>query len=481
VPQPVTIRYSILTKMLLITLLPATVLIFSISYFFHYQARASLEDEMGRRLVGIARSAALQVDANLVQRFQPGDENGRPYQAMAAQLSRLAEANDVDRIYVVNLDQSILFDTEPGSRIGQQMYRLAGDRSEMKMISQKQAVASTMFKAADGRLYKAGYAPLVVGDEVVGLIGVDAGVAFFDRLHETRGKVFYISMFGLLLFAVVGVMFARRLVKPITSLATSARRIGEGDFETPIQKQSRDEMGLLAGTMNQMRLRIIERDRYLQMLQRGIAHEVRNPLGGMELYCDILADELNDRSDSLEHVNKIRREVKGLDAVVNEFLDFTRETLPDVRPVNVHEFFTEFMMVYAGMCEAQNITLRQSIPDDIGRVLFDPDLIRRALHNLLLNAIQAMSEGGELTLRVFGDGEDLQVEIKDTGGGIPEEIKDTIFSPFVTNKDSGTGLGLPFALKIVEGHGGTIDIASQPGVGTTVIVSLPQAIMEELQ
>jgi len=479
VRSKIDIRYSILLKLLLITLVPAATLISALGIYFYMQARATLEDEMSRRLVGIARSAAYQIDPELVIRFMPGDDQGRPYQALAAHLGALAKNNDVDRIYVTRLDYTILFDTDADSRIGQKMYRLAGDRRELKQIAARHAISSTLFQSEGGRWYKAGYAPLVVGDQVVGLVGVDAGVRFFDRLREVRRNILIIGFSGILILAAVSLLFARRLVRPIRRLSKSASLIGEGQYQVPIEAETRDEIGFLAETLNHMRLRIIERDRYLQMIQRGIAHEVRNPLGGMELYCDILQEELAERPDLKKHVDKIRRELRGLEAVVNEFLDFTRETVPDIRPVILGEFISELLLPYAGMCETQKICIEKKVDLKIDKALFDPDLTRRLLHNLILNAIQAMPQGGRLDLTIFKDETDLIFEISDTGVGIPDAVKESIFTPFVTTKDKGTGLGLPFAQKIVESHGGTIQVLSHEGSGTTVRFNYPQPPWEE--
>jgi len=467
-------RRTILAKLLAIMLVPATLFLFGSYTYFYFEARAGLEDEMGRRLVGIARSVSSQVDARLVMGFTPGDERGGLYQDLAHRLRRLAEANEAERIYLVRPDHTIMLDTDPAGRIGQKMYRLAGDRQELRRVADGKTAASTMFEAQDGRLFKAGYAPLLVEEQVVGLVGVDAGVKFFDRLGDTRRNLILIGLIGLASLAVVGVLFTRRLVRPIRNLTSSARRIGEGDLESAIERMSNDEVGFLAETMNQMRLSIVERDRYLQMLQRGIAHEVRNPLGGMELYCDILHDELAGRPDLRAHVTKIRREVQGLDEVVNDFLDFTRETTPEARAVNVPEFLSELLLVYCGKCEAQKIEIAKTLAADVEQAVFDPDLLRRALHNLLLNAIQAMPDGGRLTIDVRHENGQLVFQLEDTGMGVPENIRDAVFTPFVTSKDRGTGLGLPFARKIIESHGGSITLESQTGQGTKIRFTLPQ-------
>lgn len=473
-PRPLDIRRSLLGKMLVVTLAPAFVLLSTISLYFYLQVHASLEKEMGRRLVGLARSAVAEIEPEQVFLFMPGDETSRAYRALSDKLGRLAQANDVQRIYVVDVEQRVIFNTERDSAIGEKMYHLAGHRVELKRVRQLRAVDSALFKGIDGKLYKAGYAPLVLDGEVVGTVGVDADVRFFDQLHTLRRNLVLISLVGLLAFAVTGVAFARRLTAPLRRLALGARRIGEGDYETPVAEPTGDEIGLLAETLNDMRQRIVERDRELQMMQRGIAHEVRNPLGGMELYCGILREELTERPDLMRHVDKIQREIDGLEQVVNEFLDFTKHHVPDARRVNLPDYVAELMLFYAGMCERQGITLVKEIQPELNEATFDPDLVRRALHNLLLNAVQAMPDGGTLNFSVCRSARDLEIRIADTGKGIDAGQAKNIFTPFFTTKEKGTGLGLPFARKITDSHGGSLELQSRPGEGTGIVLRLPQ-------
>ncbi len=477
--EALNIRRSLLGKILMVTLAPTFVFLAIISFYFYFQARASLEDEMGRRLVGIARNAAAQIEPTQAFTFMPGDETTRTYRALSDRNIRLAEANDVKRIYVVDFEHKVIFNTERGSKIGEKMYHLGGHRREVKRVRLGRAVATKMFAGVDNLLYMAGYAPLLLDGEVVAMVGVDADVRFFDRLSAIRRNLVLIGLASLLAFAGAGVIFARRLANPIRRLARSAARIGEGDYDTPIAEKTGDEIELLADTLNDMRKSIVKRERELHMMQRGIAHEVRNPLGGMELYCGILTDELGDRPDLIPHVVKIEREITALEQVVTEFLDFTKEQVPDVRRVLLNEYFAELMMVYAVRCEARKIQLVEEIGANLETAYFDPDLIRRVLHNLLRNAIQAMPGGGRLEVAVDMVGRDLQISIADTGKGITPENLANVFSPFYTTKQKGTGLGLPFARKIVENHGGSLTLRSRTGHGTGVILRLPQPESEE--
>jgi len=478
------IRRSILARVLTVTLAPAILLVAGVSSYIYWKSKNGLEQEMGRRLEGLAMTAAGQKDTKAIVQRRVIDSEDRRYKVVLRNLQELREANDVSRIFIIDFDQTILFDTLETTRLGQdKMYEVAGHRRAFNEVKERRPAHIPMFQTRDGVWHMTGYAPIEVeleeGLAVTAMCGVVADVRFFDQLHSIRLNLFLLSLLGTIGLAVAGVLLSRRLTKPIRRLAVSAKRFGEGDYETPIAEKTGDEIELLAATLDGMRQNIVGRDRMLQMMQRGIAHEVRNPLGGMELYCDILTDELGGRPDLVLHVEKIRRELKSLGKVVNEFMDFTKAQVPDPRRVQVHEYFIELLMPYADLCEKQGVKLVKRVDEQLETAVFDPDLLKRALHNLILNAVQAMADGGVLTIKVVAEDHVLEIVVEDTGRGIAARDLDAVFTPFYTSKEKGTGLGLPFAKKIIESHGGRLAMTSEPGRGTTVTIRLPQSKYEE--
>lgn len=478
------IRRSILARMLAITLAPAILLVAGIGGYSYWKAKTGLEQEMGRRLEGLAMTAAGQKDTKVIVQRRVIDPEDRRYKVVLRNLQELEQANDVSRIFIIDFEQTILFDTREGTRLGQEkMYEVAGHRRAFNEAKERRPAHIPMFQTRGGVWHMTGYAPIEVemedGPAITAVLGVEADVRYFDQLRRIRVNLFFFSLIGTIGLAGAGVLFSRRLTKPIRRLAVSAKRFGEGDYETQITEKTGDEIELLAATLDGMRQNIVERDRMLKMMQRGIAHEVRNPLGGMELYCDILTDELHDRPDLATHVDKIRRELKSLGRVVNEFLDFTKAQVPDPRRVQLHEYFIELLMPYADQCEKQGVKLVKQVDEQLATGVFDPDLLKRALHNLMLNAIQAMPDGGSLTLQARAVDQALEIVIEDTGRGIEEKNLTAIFAPFFTSKEKGTGLGLPFAKKIIESHGGRLSLNSEPGRGTVVTIRLPQGGREE--
>jgi signal transduction histidine kinase len=213
--------------------------------------------------------------------------------------------------------------------------------------------------------------------------------------------------------------------------------------------------------------RLLERRNRLAALGEmaaGMAHEIRNPLGGIQLYASLLAKDISDRPASKQLVEKISAGVKRLESLVSHVLHFTRETNVNVSEMDLAEIIEQAVELAHPQANAKQITMNVLCPRPLN-VMADPILIGQALLNLLLNAIEAMEAPGEIDVRYQSPPEDSDARqfhliVRDRGPGIPPHILDRIFNPFFTTKDSGTGLGLAIVHRVVEAHDGTIIAAN---------------------
>jgi signal transduction histidine kinase len=206
-------------------------------------------------------------------------------------------------------------------------------------------------------------------------------------------------------------------------------------------------------------------------LSAGIAHEIRNPLGAIEGFSELLSRKTHDET-TRRLLDEIVQEVKHLNHIVTNFLTFAREPQLNFEPADVGALI-EGTLTLLLSAHTQPITVIKRLPPHLPLVPIDANEFRRALFNIIINALQAMPTGG--TLQAEADVIDgwLAVSIRDSGPGIPDAVRDQIFTPFFTTKDDGSGLGLAIAHKIVEGHQGVIDVDSAPGVGTAFTIRLP--------
>jgi signal transduction histidine kinase len=294
-----------------------------------------------------------------------------------------------------------------------------------------------------------------------------------------------ISVLGLGLSVAAGVLLARRLTRPLRSLAGGVQAIAAGDYGQRVMAQGNDEVADLAIAFNRMAARLEDQRSLEAQLRRrdrlsalgevavGIAHEVRNPLGVISTSAELVKKrgELSPSDGKL--LGYVIDEVRRINNLITEFLSFAKPNPPvlaPLKPIDVIKRVTDF-------CEPElsrhgiALTLEEEMPGAV--VEGDQDQLYQVSLNLILNAIDAMADGGALIIRLFRSGNQLMIAFRDTGPGVPAELQERVFNPFFTTKPNGTGLGLAKAYTILESHHGRIECSSPPGGGATFMLVLP--------
>ena len=464
---------SLRTKVVLVFLVPALLTLGSLITYASLQMRDGLEAELGQRLSSIGQAATALLSPQIVASFLPEDRESRTYRNLQRRLQRLKESTGVRRIFVFDNKRRSLLDTEE-TPIGQEYVHLSFERSEIGMVWRGKLRASVLFQDEKGQLYKTGFAPLEdEKGQVIAAIGVEGSASYFQILRRTQRSMLLFALLSLGLVVLSGFLFSRWVVAPVRRLVQATEAIGQGRLQAEVPRLQQDEIGLLARTMEEMRCNILARDRQMQMMLSGIAHEVRNPLGGMELFTGILDEELAEQPELRSHVRRIQRELRYLAEVVQSFLEYARPTSLDLRIVDWEDFSQELRILLAADLEKKNISLRLQGDLPEKSLQFDRTRMQQALLNLLQNAIHASPEKSEVILQIAPDEDGACLQIIDHGAGMSAQVLEKILEPFYTTKEKGTGLGLPLAAKIVERHGGALDIHSIVSEGTTISIWLP--------
>ncbi|MSP15563.1 MAG: HAMP domain-containing histidine kinase [Myxococcales bacterium] len=452
-------------KLALAYVLPTALLFGALSWLGYRAAATELEAELGRRLEGLALAASVHVPESIT-RVVPGDEQAEfPFVVTRARLEAVRARTGAARLFIFTPDFTARCDTA-GAAIGTRLAQLEVDRHELtRLFAGRVAVSSTLFRGSDGAWHKVGYAPLPDGD---GAIGVEAPAGYFARLDALVGALRLAGLVIVGLALLIALAVAALIARPIERLAAAAERIGRGDLTAIVPVRGRDEIGVLARTLDEMREALRQRSERLEMMLAGIAHEVRNPLGGIKLFAGILREDLSADAERLSHVTRIEREVGRLDAVVGDFLDYARRPAPALAPVELAPLFAEVAELLGPDAAVAGVTLVTTTAD-AACVNADAGQLRRVLLNLAKNALEATPAGGRVEL-CAGPGPRLTVS--DNGRGIPEAERERVFTPFFTTREKGTGLGLAFVREIVLDHGGAVTLAEASGGGTVVTVEL---------
>jgi signal transduction histidine kinase len=213
-------------------------------------------------------------------------------------------------------------------------------------------------------------------------------------------------------------------------------------------------------------------------LAGGLAHEIKNPLSTIRLNMELLAEdfaesELPRDRRALGKINLVQRECLRLQNLLNDFLSFAKLRTLRLEPCNLNDEIDRILELYRPNAESCGIEIAKYLDANLPSVVVDQESIRGVLFNLILNAQQAMPDGGQLVVRTRPSGNGVTIELIDSGEGMDAETLSHIFEAFYSTKSGGSGLGLPTAKKIIEGHGGRISVQSEPGKGTQFTVELP--------
>jgi signal transduction histidine kinase len=465
----VTGRFDLRARLLFAFLVPTLVVLAVGGYLLYRESRNALEDELGRSLSAVAAAVAAQVKADRVLALEPDDAVGdgsRTFRSLSAQVGELKTQTQVRRV--------LLFDRERRARLDvggplpplAEVPELLRDTLELDRVFAGQPAASqVLFEGTDGHLYKTGYAPLRLDGHVVGAVAVEGSAAFFGPLTGLRNAFLGLAALMVALLALAAVLSAETVRRPIDALVRSALRIGAGDLATPVASAGPPEIGILARELEAMRTSLESRDRQLKLMLGGVAHEVKNPLGGIELFTGLLTEELAasapNLADAQHHVATIRRELDYLTRIVDDFLAFAREQKLQLARVPVTQVLSAAVDHLAGEAAARHVTVRLEPCDAM--VEADERLLTSALVNLLKNAVQISTAGQAVEVGAHVEHQLVCLEVIDHGPGIAPAQLAHIFEPFFTTKEQGTGLGLPLARKLAEAHHGTLTLESAPG------------------
>ena len=301
---------------------------------------------------------------------------------------------------------------------------------------------------------------------------------------------------GILIAVVASLWFAARVTKPVESLAVAARRVALGDLGAKVEVESSDELGELAATFNQMTEDLLQqKERTLQAervaawreLARRLAHELKNPLFPLQVTVENLTRAKEKAPEMFEEVfqegtSTLLAEISNLKTIVGRFSEFSKMPQPQRRHTQVNDVVQSVLRVFQAQLQGNaKISPHLQLAADLPEISADPDLLHRALSNLVLNAIDAMPDGGELTIRTQQIDDSVAVSVSDTGSGLSEEECQRLFTPYYTTKKHGTGLGLAIVQSVVSDHGGRISVESAKDKGTTFRIELPCSAAQSSQ
>ena len=307
-----------------------------------------------------------------------------------------------------------------------------------------------------------------------------------------RNTVLVIATAGAVAVCAVMLMVLAVVVRrPMVELQEKISRVKGGDFNVSVGFADRnDDLGDLGRDFNTMVQQLRDSREEIQMLHRtqmsraehlatlgelaaGLAHEIRNPLAGIAGVIEIIGRDLPRESPARNVLKDVRSEVLHINRIMTELLEIARPKKPDFHTGDIHATAEHAVLFAREQAHTKSVEVELVSSEGLPPIEHDSGQIHQVLLNLVLNAIQACEEHGKVRVEITQEEGNLSIAVTDTGKGIPPEILPNIFRPFFTTKGNGTGLGLSLARRIVEDHGGHLNVTSWLGKGSRFVVLLP--------
>lgn len=453
------------------------------------------------------QAAYLKSAAEIAAKIGASDAEPSP-DALHNILARTAPP-EMAEAFVIDRTGAVI--AHPDRKVALQRQSMLANEAVGRLLAGKEGVAE--FRNELGAKVVGAYVPIRrFGWSVV--VQQPIETAYFEmRRLETNSLLFVIA--GILLTALTGIFFARSIERPIMALIRGTEAVSRGELGYKIAVDSNDEIGKLATAFNQMtrdlrdsqeRLILSEKLASLGTMAAGMAHEIKNPLVSLRTFTQLLQQKWDDKEFREKFSAIIPTEIERINRIAESLLKFGRPMKPELTKVDVNSLLEEVLLLFESECKKHDVSVTKKLAE-LPEISGDAGQLSQAFVNIIKNAIEAMDKGGELIVKtdigeviklgkirgrqgvqkgdeiVWGEEEDLGkpipvvfIEITDTGEGISEQNLKSLFDPFFTTKMTGTGMGLPITLRIIEEHKGSVKVRSRGGKGTTFIITLPQKL-----
>lgn len=442
------------------------------------------------------------IAATMVHEYLQGVMLSERHEEVAHFLRQLKKSGEIARGRVVRPDGTVAFSTETQELNLVQMQLPAGLFDQTEVLQGTRSESHERFTVAMLPVFNHAGCAKCHGNQKreLGAIVLEKSLAPAEASIASNRNL--LIAYGIVILALVWfvlwLLIVRLVKQPVSNVLEQIRRVQAGDLRARVRDETPDEIGELARGFNAMVISLetttdelhASHQRQIQQagklasigeLAAGIAHEIRNPLAGIGAAVEVLSESGGGpKSQYGEIVAEIRQQIHRLNNTLRGLLDFARQSEPEIVPCEVRDVVKPMLGLVRVDALKQKIRIVEEYAPELPAVCVDPHQLQQALLNILLNAVQAMPDGGTLTVRAEplatklcpGPEHSVRITITDTGRGIAPENLGKIFSPFYTTKHRGTGLGLAITRSVIEKHHGTITVESQVGKGTTVVLEL---------
>ncbi len=453
----------------ILILVIGTMLIFFVVLIIplYWYGRSALEEELDKHLLSAVDLAAQNANQEYIRLLVQEPAFVQVRQTLEKQLE-LFLVQQIEGIAVYSGDGVTLAMASRGGPVKASVLPLL--QSVAKFEDHSTPRISEIYELPDGQYLKGAATTIQLEDQLSVMVVIWGGVEFMAQIDQLAGSVFWIILLSILVAISLSTLFSQSLIRPVHRLASYAKTIQKNIHAAPIDMGRKDELGDLNRALVDMHQEVLENEQRNKQLLSGIAHEIKNPLGGMEIYSGLLAEEFDTESTPHAYVEKINKELHHLKQIVFSYLDYARPLKSDLKRLQVDTLVEDVHQILAPEFKRKTVAFHLS---GQGEITGDESKLRVVFMNLLKNSLAAVKDEGRIDIRIYNHTDALSVQIADDGAGIPKDKLEDIFQPYFSTREKGYGLGLAITQNIVHEMNGTIFASSKIGKGATFTLNFP--------
>lgn len=464
---------SLKTKIILTFSVLMAALALIMSRVGYYSVREIYLEQLSDQASRLARLAGGELNPKYLSFLESGGRDSLAVAYYSETLKTRAKNILLADAFIFNRDFEVLARSASGSAAPGSDPRLRLNRSEIQGLQAGESAASLPFKGGDGEWYLWGFYRL----DDAHWLGIQESAARLAKVEALSQTFWGIGIAGVLVTILCGWLLARAIARPVERLVQFSQLLGKGNFSAPLPQGIRGELAILANALDKMRAGLAQHHREKELLLAQIAHEIRNPLGGIELLAGLVKEDLQRHpgQPGTEYVEKIQQEIGGLKALITAYLNFSRPAPAQPEWIAVQEMAEEVRSFCCAGLREKKLSLSYTGED--AQIHFDRQHLRQILINLVSNSIEALGQGGSIAISAWQKGSRTLIAVSDDGPGIPPEHRENIFEPFFTTRSNGSGLGLAICKKLCRENGAEICLGEglpsgedKTGKGTVFII-----------
>jgi len=458
-------RLSLKLRIILTFVLITVIIVFLLARASYHFVRNLYLAQLTEQVEIVTELVARQIGLKYIQVLNLGLPIEMTKQHFQSLFQRNISTKTPTEIFIFDTGFKIIVHSDMKKITGIQEAQLLLYRKEISDLNINEATSSLPFKGADGAWYLWGFFRLDHGF----WLAYRESAKRLEKVDAFSMLFWYVGFAGLLISVLVGIILARTITKPIDRLVKFSTEIGKGNFDVPLPVKVHGELGILSKSMDKMRHDLIKQQKEREEMLAQIAHEIRNPLGGIELLANLSKEDIIKGIQNTDYLNKILKEITTLKLLITSYLTYSRPQAAKAQWVELTPIIDDVKKVITRSLDKKNGKF--SFVNQIGHIWFDPNHLKQILINLISNSVDFIALDGEVMVLARVHDHKWIIEISDDGPGIPEQDLDLVFKPFYTTRGEGTGLGLAISKKLCDENNAQLVVKNRKDRGCIVIIS----------